>query len=275
MILMNKSTNTKVNVLVGADPELFARKANVLISAHNMIRGTKENPFPVEGGALQVDGMALEFNITPAKTYVEFKDNISKVLKALKRQLPKDVELAIIPVALFGASYIAAQPSEATELGCTPDYDAYNGGKANVKPSASVPFRTASGHLHIGWGDAMHISDLDYKESCIALTRVLDLYLGIPSIVMDTDTKRRKLYGKAGAFRYKSYGLEYRVLSNFWLVKPEKIKWAYASVIAAMDKFINGFSLTQNEAEEIRDVINTSNTLKANQLIKKYKLTLA
>lgn len=32
------------------------------------------------------------------------------------------------------------------------------------------------------------------------------MYLGIPSVVMDPDTKRRTLYGKAGDFRLKAYG---------------------------------------------------------------------
>jgi hypothetical protein len=32
------------------------------------------------------------------------------------------------------------------------------------------------------------------------------MYLGIASVVMDPDTMRRTLYGKAGDFRLKAYG---------------------------------------------------------------------
>jgi hypothetical protein len=38
---------------------------------------------------------------------------------------------------------------------------------------------------------------------------------------------RRELYGKAGAFRPKPYGVEYRVLSNRWLNSEALIRWVY------------------------------------------------
>ena len=42
----------------------------------------------------------------------------------------------------------------------------------------------------------------------------MDMYVGLPSILYDKDSRRRSLYGKAGAFRLTPYGLEYRVLSS-------------------------------------------------------------
>ncbi len=44
-----------------------------------------------------------------------------------------------------------------------------------------------------------------------------DLFLGLPSAGADKQGKRRELYGKAGRYRPTSYGIEYRVLSNYWL----------------------------------------------------------
>ena len=52
-----------MNILIGADPELFVKKDGVVVSGHDLIQGTKADPFPVQDGAVQVDGMALEFNI--------------------------------------------------------------------------------------------------------------------------------------------------------------------------------------------------------------------
>jgi len=50
----------------------------------------------------------------------------------------------------------------------------------------------------------------------VLLIKLLDIILGITSVLMDnrTNKERRKMYGKAGDYRLKSYGIEYRVLSN-------------------------------------------------------------
>jgi len=53
--------------------------------------------------------------------------------------------------------------------------------------------------------------------------KILDLFVAIPAVLMeqgDDPKLRRKLYGRSGAFRYTPYGLEYRVLSNFWMSSP-------------------------------------------------------
>ena len=55
-----------MDFLFGADPELFVKRDGEFKSGHGLIEGGKENPYPVERGAVQVDGMALEFNIDPA-----------------------------------------------------------------------------------------------------------------------------------------------------------------------------------------------------------------
>src|SRR3546814_1862742 len=53
--------------------------------------------------------------------------------------------------------------------------------------------------------------------NCSDLVKQLDWYLGLWSLGKDKDKVRRSLYGKAGACRIKPYGVEYRVLSNFWI----------------------------------------------------------
>jgi hypothetical protein len=59
---------------------------------------------------------------------------------------------------------------------------------------------------------------------------LMDLFLGVPSIFMDTDKtapRRRTLYGQAGRFRVKPYGMEYRSLSSFWLASPILVELIY------------------------------------------------
>ena len=204
--------------LIGADPELFVRDdKGVLVSAYGMIPGTKAHPYKVEGGAVQVDGMALEFNIDPAATAKQFNENITNVLKQLQEMIPNGYTFDFSPVAQFGKEYIDAQPDEAKELGCDPDYNAYNGGAINPKPDASQGFRTASGHIHIGWTLNQDIADVDHLDACMMVAKQLDIGVGVPSLVWDRDTVRAKMYGQFGTFRPKHYGVEYRTLSNVWV----------------------------------------------------------
>jgi hypothetical protein len=143
-------------------------------------------------------------------------------------------EIYVEPVADFGLEYIEAQPDEAKELGCSPDFNAYTK-MANPRPDANTPFRTASGHVHIGWTNApVDINDEGHLEACRALTKSLDVWLGMVSLIWDKDDRRRSLYGAAGAFRPKPYGMEYRVLSNKWIADPILRKTVYNNTIEAI-----------------------------------------
>ena len=177
--------------------------------------------------------MALEFNIDPANNYEEFEVNMTSVMDSIISMVP-GYEIFVEPVAEFGLDYIQAQPDEAKELGCSPDFNAYTG-LANPRPDANTPFRTASGHVHIGWTtESVDIEDEGHLAACRALTKSLDVWLGLPSLVWDTDDRRRSLYGAAGAFRPKPYGMEYRVLSNKWITNPLLRQTVYHNTIEAI-----------------------------------------
>lgn len=257
-----------IDLKVGADPEVFVKNSDKLVSAYGLVPGTKESPHKVPKGAIQVDGMALEFNIDPADSIEEFVDNVNSVMKTLSNSIPHNYKLAILPTAEFGLDYIESQPSIAKELGCTSDYNAYTS-KSNPKPNAQVPFRTAAGHVHIGWTDGADCYGFDFMKLCCDFTKVLDLYLGIPSILLDSDVKRRELYGKAGAFRPKPYGLEYRVLSNFWLSSEKYMQWVYSQTQKAITVFLGGFRI---EDETITEAINSSDVGKARKIMTQYGL---
>lgn len=229
-----------MDILIGADPEIFVKdRDGNLVSAYGMIPGTKKEPHKVPFGAVQVDGMALEFNINPAGTFEEFAANIGTVMNDLKHMLPEGHSFAIQPTADFGRELIDAQPEEARALGCEPDFNAYTGHE-NPRPNADAPFRTASGHIHIGWTQDEDPFDPDHFEACRMLTKQLDTLLAVPSLLWDYDTKRRELYGALGAFRPKPYGVEYRVLSNAWLTNPLLIEFVYRQTMYATNRLLEG-----------------------------------
>lgn len=245
---------------IGADPEFFVKKFGKLQSAHGLIPGTKERPFKVNKGAVQVDGMALEFNIDPAENYEQFEDNMSSVLTSITAMIP-GYEVFVEPVADFGLEYISKQPKEASELGCSPDFNAYTK-MANPRPDAQTPFRTASGHVHIGWTkEPVDIDNEGHLEACRALTKTLDVYLGIPSMVFDDDDRRRSLYGAAGAFRPKPYGMEYRVLSNKWITNPVLRKLVYHNTMDAIKATFDNPDVGNTKFYDLtaREIIQKSN----------------
>lgn len=208
----------------GCDPELFiVNSKGVPVTAEGLIPGTKANPFKVNKGAVQVDGMAAEFNTDPASSFEEFNDNITTVMAELKAMIPSDHRFLIVPSVRFAKEVFDAAPECAKELGCNPDFNAWTS-SVNMPPSCDDdPYlRTASGHVHIGWEGDHDIGDAQHIMNCQDLVKQLDWYLAGWSLRQDTDATRRKLYGNAGAYRPKPYGVEYRVLSNFWITTKER-----------------------------------------------------
>ncbi len=253
-----------MNITIGCDPEGFLSRNGELVSAHGLFPGDKANPHAVSGGAVQVDGMAFEFNINPASDEGQFVHSIAEVLGNLQLMIP-DCKLLLEPVAEFGSDYINSQPDEARELGCEPDYNAWTS-TVNRTPDMDLPFRTASGHVHIGWTEGQDIEDEEHRGFAEAVVRQLDFFLGLPSLSFDNDTKRRSMYGAAGAYRCKPYGVEYRVLSNAWVKDANLQRWVFRTVNKAIERLMAGDRLY--DRYDIREIINTSDVEAANAIIK-------
>jgi hypothetical protein len=258
-------------ILVGCDPEVFVKRNGVFESAYGLIKGDKKNPQKVNRGAVQVDGMALEFNIDPAHSEDEFCINVQEVLSIMKSMVP-DFEVVATPVADFSLEYLKAQPKEALELGCDPDFNAWSGA-VNPRPDGERPMRTASGHVHIGWSDKEDIQNGEHLERCRLAAKQMDFYLGLPSLFYDGDKRRREMYGKAGCFRPKAYGVEYRTLSNAWLNSKELIAWVYRATQKGMQDLMEGRVLSDKYGD-IQDIINSSDKKKASAIIKAEKLEM-
>lgn len=222
------------NITIGADPELFLECNGEFKSAIDRIGGIKTAPRPLgrEGFFVQEDNVAVEFNIPPAKTVEAFVESIQWSLSEIAREVEAfGFKPCIKAAALFPPSELV--DPRALAFGCEPDFNAWNHGLTNPKPhSAHYRLRSCGGHVHVGYP----------KDSGInrhRLVQLMDLYLGVPSILMDDDQERRQLYGKAGCFRGTDYGgTEYRVLSNFWLKKPEYQTWVFEQTHRAIDRLM-------------------------------------
>src|SRR5690606_20951516 len=123
------------------------------------------------------------------------------------------------------------------------------------------------GHVHVGYDNQEAINP-------IQLVRALDLFLGIPSVLLDNDTRRRQLYGKAGCFRKKPYGVEYRTLSNFWIHSEDLIKFVYKGARKAVAMVEKGFEITVRDpiAKEIISCIDNSDRDRARRICEEFEI---
>ena len=247
---------------IGFDPEVFVTEKGKGVSAHGMINGTKESPFPTEVGAVQVDGMALEFNTTPVpvgnfeamnRNLVKTMDDMKKLLLKHGEETGRKLNIKPVPVMEFTEEYLANQPDEAKELGCDPDYNAYTL-EPNPRPDGERNFRTGAGHIHIGWGADIPQDHPDHIKICADFVKQLDRTVGIFMTAIETDGRRRELYGKAGAFRPKSYGVEYRTPSNEWLISKSRRKMVHWLVNQAINlhRYSGNFAARTSQEEIVR-----------------------
>lgn len=256
---------------IGADPELFIRevvpgKKDRFISVEEkdleLIPGTKKKPFVVEGGAIQKDGVAAEFNIHPSSTFKEFSSNIHSVVRSLKGRIQAhspSYHLTPVPTATFSKDYFDKLPAHVLELGCDPDFDAYTDGKPNPRPQTNEPFRTGSGHIHLGWApNNKDPFEEGHLKDCLLVVKELDNYLLFASEGWDKDVKRRTLYGKAGSFRPKKYGVEYRPLSNAWLNSYETMFGVYYIALGVLRSLDSGKHNVGNKLTNYNKEKNTN-----------------
>lgn len=242
-----------IEVTVGCDPEFFLREGGLPTSAHFLIGkfGGKHNPLKLDYGAVQIDGTAVEFNIEPARTAEEFVDYVDKVLLQVRERIDTKYDFNYSPVQKYSVAQFAEIPPDAKELGCDPDYNAYTL-NVNEKPDVAMPMRTGAGHIHLGWTKDLVVDSRLNMLDCAALVKQLDSVLYPASLRWDHDTQRRTMYGQPGSFRVKSYGVEYRALSNAWLKYPLIQKWIFEASLRAFELLMEGTVLPKSKWEDIK-----------------------
>lgn len=221
------------NFTIGCDPEFFLREreSGKLISAIPFVKGTKEQPMPLpKGGNIQRDNVAVEVATDPASTLEQFIANIQNTLSEAVKVLPKNTEIVALPSACFDEDQL--EDPEAQKFGCDPDYNAWTMYE-NEKPCATdATFRSCGAHIHVGSNGEDENKFLLEIEGKILMIKVMDCLHGVISTVLDSGKEaidRRQLYGKPGAHRIKwEYGVEYRVLSNYWLKSPVTVMLMYS-----------------------------------------------
>jgi hypothetical protein len=228
-----------MKISIGADPEVFLYHKNnrEFISAHTLIPGTKDKPYKVKHGAVQVDGTAAEFNIDPCFSSDQFVGNIQCVLSELEGFIPKYLEFKFKPTVTYAEDYWQQLPDDCKVLGCDPDFDL--NGVMNPPPHPEGGMRHGGGHIHIGWTEGKDKEDDDHFWDCKQVAKQMNSWFQHVQKVWDYDAKRPKTY-PAGSFRPKSYGVEIRSFSNAWLKYPKLWPWLFETIQVIMNNIENG-----------------------------------
>jgi hypothetical protein len=264
--------------VAGADPELMlVTPEGRFTSAIPLLEGTKAVPQPVAGGAVQRDNVMAEFNVQPSGCSEEFTDNVRVVMGELAK-LVRPNRLTTRAYARFPKSEL--EHPEAKVFGCDPDFCAWPNADGalymNTVPAhlAMEPYRSAGGHFHVGHKpDTKEMLEDDFGK--IEVVRMMDIFMGVPSVLMDPDRSsksRRSLYGTAGAHRPKPYGVEYRALGNFWLGSPDLVQLMYELADRAVELTLQGESVAITEQigqPTVEDTINNSKKAKARSVLTK------
>jgi hypothetical protein len=253
-------------IKLGTDPEIFFENDKEIVSVVGLIEGTKDEPFAIDANDhyIQVDNIAAEFNIPPCSTSEEYirhinivKNYLEIVAKGNGLNLSKKASAEINPKYL--------QSVESQTFGCEPDFNVYLE-DLNPPPNINTNLRCVGGHVHIGYPNPEFSTSTN-------IVKMFDILVTLPSLLIDNDERRRELYGKAGSFRIKDFGVECRALSNFWIHEDSLIEWVFNQTIKAVNIVLenNHQEYIDNYSKLVCQAIDTNDKKLAKQLLLQIK----
>jgi len=236
---------------------------------------------PLSGSSTRIyrDGLAVEVGVSPlrCRAYM-WNDTKFTLLKYEPPRMPENIVFTTRPYVKVKKELMEDFPPDLRVLGCSPSRNAYiEDGmveqEIQVNPMKTM-YRTCGSHLHMsfaGRSDKNPIPSLVWARF-IALA---DILIGVPFAYVfgdELEAKRRKLYGRAGEFRFQpSYGgLEYRSLSSRLWDHPASYSFflgIWKNVLGGgyFSNAVKAYDVTTQSA--VQDAINTADPAKAEALL--------
>lgn len=260
------------NYKVGSDIEWFLqdKESGEIVSAEGIVQGTKYDPYHFDPNekffATSLDNVLAEGNIPPAITASEFYKNVEILRNYIDSNLPKNLKTVALPSARLDEKYL--QTENAQIFGCDPSYNCWTNEEVHPLPTGDN-LRSTGFHIHIGYENPS-------VDANIALGKAMDLFLGIPSVILEPKNERKAVgYGCAGNFRHQGHGFEYRSLSGYFSTSKDHVEWCFNNAQKAVE-FVNDGRIIEieNLGEIIQETINNENKEKAKELIEQFKIPI-
>lgn len=243
------------DLTLGSDPEFFFVKNGKVIPS-TQVSGL---PKSKSGSIVVSDGFQGELN--PRSNHCRAVSGLRVRDALLQAELYADSVGAKISTEIgytIDDETWKSTDSATKRFGCNPTLNIHTE-KHRLVTGLREKFRCAGGHIHIG-----SCLITNNREIVPKLIRVLDVLVGNTFVMLDRDplnAKRRKFYGRAGEYREKVYGVEYRVLSNFWLKSYTLYSMAGGLVKNSLAAVWYGWAdelLEQVDQKKIREAINNN-----------------
>lgn len=260
-------------ITIGSDPELFIwdYKEEKVVSSIGLIPGIKGDaylpPGFEEGYGLQIDNVLAEFNIPPTTTKEGFISSMNRMKKYIDSFVKStNPNYGIKCSASEFVPWEELNSDEARLFGCSPDFNVWTG-ETNPKPlGEETNLRSTGFHVHVGYNNR------SLKKS-LELVKHLDIFLGIPSVILDRDVRRRELYGKSGCFRLTRFGVEYRTLSGVFLKDDNYLEFVWDQMQKAIECWSTGPTLLELlDGDTVQNIINNALVDNALEICEKFKI---
>ena len=251
----------RINSATGTDPEIFVThgEKGTLYPAYKFlpVQPTKTSAATwYAAGSAHRDGFAGELLVNSSGCHSWVVDGIQQGLKdllKLARKADPTAKLSHKSAMLVPQITMTNAKEEDVALGCMPSFNAY--GEPHYQPAnpRKVRMRFAGGHIHF---DVPGKTREKYEE----MVKACDVMVAIPAVAIFANLDvpaRRQHYGRAGEFRLPSHGLEYRTLSNGWLLQPAVSHLIFNLSRIALKVGYNGYrNLLGMPEDKARDIIN-------------------
>ena len=286
----NKKLQFSYNVTLGCDPEFFfsgsrgqTTGAEKVLPEAGLVyppgtTGKRDGDYTSCGGVaaskIVIDGVQAELNPRPNTCRANLGNEISACFRQLHTELEKNgkkIGVSFKPLVNITQKELDSLSEKSKTFGCAPSTNLYQHAESKITVDPKkYKKRSAGGHIHLGavggYGDSVKNALANVDE----MVYMLDIIVGNTSVLLDRDpnnVERRKVYGRAGEYRAKSYGIEYRTLSNYWLQSYQLM--SFVTGLARMAVHIVAQSSLKDDgrnfAGEIKNAVKKEDIVKAIQ----------
>jgi hypothetical protein len=250
--------------VMGSDPEFFLRKEGQTVPAFDFLPDKHASTDGLFWDGFQAEtvvdikncgtGCPRDCTVHDLTCHALLAQRIGAQMQRLSAKA-----LDVAPQSVWRVPDLMLQlASDAhVSLGCDPSRNAYASSGRLVEHPRDLKWRFAGGHVHFALPE-----DERQPDNIRYLVKTLDALLGIPSVCFAQNYDhfiRRRFYGLAGEYRLPPHGLEYRTLSNFWLMHPRAFMLVFDLARHALNigraRLRNVFTGACREGA-IRDTIN-------------------